>query len=78
MLPIIRNKNFYITSPTGGGRSVGIVRSRTKAKEFSFNQILDGKISHKEWRNVRASQIYKNKGKWKKNRIAIKEFITCG
>jgi hypothetical protein len=24
------------TSPTGGGRSVGIVRSRTKATEFSF------------------------------------------
>jgi len=32
---------FYIeklalTSPTGGGRSVGIVRSRTKATEFSL------------------------------------------
>ena len=25
------------TSPTGGGRSVGIVRSRTKATEFSFS-----------------------------------------
>jgi len=25
-----------ITSPTGGGRSVGIVRVRTKATEFSF------------------------------------------
>jgi hypothetical protein len=25
-----------LTSPTGGGRSVGIVRSRTKAKEFSL------------------------------------------
>jgi hypothetical protein len=25
-----------LTSPTGGGRSVGIVRSRTKAMEFSF------------------------------------------
>jgi hypothetical protein len=24
------------TSPTSGGRSVGIVRSRTKAREFSF------------------------------------------
>jgi hypothetical protein len=24
------------TSPTGGGRSVGIVRSRTKAMEFSL------------------------------------------
>jgi hypothetical protein len=25
-----------LTSPTGGGRSVGMVRSRTKATEFSF------------------------------------------
>jgi len=25
-----------LTSPTGGGRSVGIVRVRTKATEFSF------------------------------------------
>jgi len=25
-----------LTSPTGGGRSVGTVRSRTKATEFSF------------------------------------------
>jgi hypothetical protein len=25
-----------LTSPTGGGRSVGIVRSRTKATEFSL------------------------------------------
>ena len=32
-----------LTSPTGGGRSVGIVRVRTKATEFSyvtFKQIL--------------------------------------
>jgi len=27
-----------LTSPTGGGRSVGIVRSRTKATEFSLDQ----------------------------------------
>jgi hypothetical protein len=27
-----------LTSPTGGGRSVGIVRSRTKATEFSLVQ----------------------------------------
>jgi hypothetical protein len=26
-----------LTSPTGGGRSVGIVRSRTKAMVFSFS-----------------------------------------
>ena len=29
-----------LTSPTGGGRSVGIVRSRTKATEFSLVLIL--------------------------------------
>ena len=28
--------NLALTSPTGGGRSVGIVRSRTKATEFSL------------------------------------------
>ena len=31
--PSIRKK-LALTSPTGGGRSVGIVRSRTKATEF--------------------------------------------
>jgi len=35
-----------LTSPTGGGRSVGIVRVRTKATEFSFYIVLDQ--SHKE------------------------------
>jgi hypothetical protein len=33
--PSIRKK-LTITSPTSGGRSVGIVRSRTKAMEFFF------------------------------------------
>jgi len=28
-------QKLALTSPTGGGRSVGIVRSRTKATEFS-------------------------------------------
>jgi len=30
-------QNLALTSPTGGGRSVGIVRVRTKATEFSFS-----------------------------------------
>jgi hypothetical protein len=39
---IIRTPYIYVssgmrTSPTGGGRSVDIVRSRTKAMEFSFS-----------------------------------------
>jgi len=29
-------QTLALTSPTGGGRSVGIVRVRTKATEFSF------------------------------------------
>jgi len=29
-------QKLALTSPTGGGRSVGIVRSRTKATEFLF------------------------------------------
>jgi hypothetical protein len=29
-------KSWALTSPTSGGRSVGIVRLRTKATEFSF------------------------------------------
>jgi len=28
-----------LTSPTGGGRSVSMVRSRTKATEFSFSGV---------------------------------------
>ena len=30
-------RKLALTSPTGGGRSVGIVRVRTKATEFSFS-----------------------------------------
>jgi len=29
-------QKLALTSPTGGGRSVGVVRSRTKAMEFSL------------------------------------------
>jgi len=29
-------QKLALTSPTGGGRSVGIVRVRTKATEFKF------------------------------------------
>ena len=38
-------QKLALTSPTGGGRSVGIVRSRTKATEFSLVLVhLDGFI----------------------------------
>ena len=32
-------QKLALTSPTGGGRSVGIVRVRTKATEFSLGGI---------------------------------------
>ena len=35
-------QKLALTSPTGGGRSVGIVRSRTKAMEFSSEFIRGG------------------------------------
>ena len=33
-------QKLALTSPTGGGRSVGIVRSRTKATEFFYMNVL--------------------------------------
>ena len=33
-------QKLALTSPTGGGRSVGIVRSRTKATEFFFIKFM--------------------------------------
>jgi len=38
-------QKLALTSLTGGGRSVGMVRSRTKATEF-FSLLLINKISH--------------------------------
>jgi hypothetical protein len=34
-------QQLALTSPTSGGRSVGIVRSRTQATEFSFSHISE-------------------------------------
>jgi len=40
-------QKLALTSPTGGGRSVGIVRVRTKATEFSLvSQILVHELKH--------------------------------
>jgi len=33
-------QKFALTSPTGGGRSVGIVRVRTKATEFNMSGVI--------------------------------------
>ena len=38
-------QKLTLTSPTGGGRSVGIVRVRTKATEFSLVFILSEKLN---------------------------------
>jgi len=40
MTPLYPQK-LALTSPTGGGRSVGIVRVRTKATEFFFYVYID-------------------------------------
>jgi hypothetical protein len=34
-------QKLALTSPTGDGRSVGIVRSQTKAMEFSFSLVSE-------------------------------------
>jgi hypothetical protein len=46
--PSIRKK-LAITSLTSGGRSVGIVRSRTQTMEFSFFLVAIYKIIKKEF-----------------------------
>ena len=49
-------KKLALTSATGGGRSVGIVRSRTKAKELSSRSLCEGTIPRpEESYRVRAS-----------------------
>ena len=37
-------QKLALTSPTGGGRSVGIIRVRTKATEFSFSRFMNNNI----------------------------------
>ena len=37
-------QKLALTSPTGGGRSVGMVRSRTKAMEFSLVLVHDNLV----------------------------------
>ena len=41
--PGLENK-LALTSPTGGGRSVGIVRVRTKATEYLFSSSLQNNL----------------------------------
>jgi hypothetical protein len=39
-------QKLALTSPTGGGRSVGIVRSRTKATEFFYINNTYSQLPH--------------------------------
>jgi hypothetical protein len=49
-------QKLVLTSPTGGGRSVGIVRSRTKATEFCFSLVYSQHVpSHS---NTTCSNLY--------------------
>ena len=45
-------QKLALTSPIGGGRSVGIVRSRTKATEFSLSYIRISTTSLISLKNV--------------------------
>ena len=45
-------QKLALTSPTGGGRSVGIVRSRTKATDFFYffhHEVFNKAIYHANW-----------------------------
>ena len=62
-------QKLALTSPTGGGRSVGMVRSRTKATEFSlvFSSIseIEGRVATgMGWKvrgsNPGGSEIFRN------------------
>ena len=46
-------QKLALTSPTGGGRSVGIVRVRTKATEFSFSLVSNN------WRGGGGNKAFK-------------------
>ena len=55
-------QKLALTSPTGGDRSVGIVRSRTKATEFSFSLVTETCLilmafQGQQWLRERASML---------------------
>ena len=51
-------QKLALTSPTGGGRSVGIVRVRTKATEFSFVTVDPGSKPDQKYPRRRERQKY--------------------
>ena len=50
-------QKLALTSPTGGGRSVGIVRSRTKATEFRVYPLKRLIFRQKQQLNTRGTQL---------------------
>ena len=76
MTPLYPQK-LALTSPTGGGRSVGIVRSRTKATEFSFS--TSGWFIIKKFVTMQCHMNVKRKGKitviggWKSGLLRAEE-----
>ena len=56
-------QKLALTSPTGGGRSVGIVHSRTKATEFLYHFLLSNYRCGQPYINYFAQLIFR---KWRK------------
>jgi len=74
-------QKLALTSPTGGGRSVGIVRSRTKATEFIFSLVevmfLSFQGQYSTTQNQRDSFMrHYLRQKW--TRCLLKSFRTNG
>jgi hypothetical protein len=57
MAPSSRKK-LALTSPTSGGRSVGIVRLRIEAMEFFCLDRKEGNARHKKIVNVRRCDVF--------------------
>jgi len=60
-------QNLALISPTGGGRSVGIVRVRTKAKEFSL--VLLSLLLYLGWDRCKLTEGGKNHVPYLKKRF---------
>jgi hypothetical protein len=67
-----------LTSPTGGGRSVGIVRSRTKATEFSlvFRSSFVGMLVHILVMSKEASLRLWSHGMSVRSLMSLEVFLT--
>jgi len=64
------SQKLALTSPTGGGRSVGIVRVRTKATEFSLVLVLLSSINalkNTEIQRAKPACLRKIRGSYRKS-----------